>query len=126
MVNNKYNIEFFQGSTFSLNLTVKETSGVLKDLAGHTARMQIRPSYNSTSVTETLSTSNGEISINTSASLISLELPAIRTANISVNLNDTSIPPRTKYVYDLELVDSNQKVDKLLYGDVVVYGEVTR
>jgi hypothetical protein len=30
------------------------------------------------------------------------------------------------YVYDLELIDPANVVSKLLYGDVVVYGEVTR
>ena len=35
-------------------------------------------------------------------------------------------PPKSLYVYDLELVDSASKVSKLLYGDVTVYGEVTR
>jgi hypothetical protein len=35
-------------------------------------------------------------------------------------------PPRSVYVYDLELTDNEGKVSKLLYGDVTVYGEVTR
>ena len=105
MPDNKYNIEFFQGSTFNLNLTVKNSNGSLKDLTSHSARMQIRPAYNSSTVTESLTTSNGEITIDTTTSTVSLELSAVRTANINVNLNDTSIPPRTKYVYDLELID---------------------
>lgn len=126
MPDNKYTIEFFQGSTFSLNLTIKNSNGSLKDLTGHTARMQIRPAYNSTTVTESLSTSNGEISINVATSTMSLELPANRTSNVYVDLNGSNIPPRTKYVYDIELIDSNSKVDKILFGDVTVYGEVTR
>ena len=35
-------------------------------------------------------------------------------------------PPKTTYVYDLELIDGDGRVSKLLYGDVNVYGEVTR
>ena len=125
MPNNKYNIEMNQGDTFSLNLTVKESNGALKSLSGYTARMQIRPSYQSNTVTESLSTSNSEISINTSTSTISLVLPASRTANIHVDL-DNGLPPRTKYVYDLELIDGSSNVSKLVYGEVSVYGEVTR
>lgn len=126
MLENKYNIEFFQGSTFSLNLTVKNSNGSLKDLTSHTARMQIRPAYNSSVVTESLSTSNGEITINTTTSVLSLELSAARTANIAVDLNGSNNPPRTKYVYDLELIDGASKVSKLLFGEVMVYAEVTR
>jgi hypothetical protein len=126
MPDNKYNIEFFQGSTFSLNLTVKNANGSLKDLTAHSARMQIRPNYNSSAVTESLSTTNGEIIIDSSNSVISLELSATRTANIAVDLGSGASPPRTKYVYDLELSDPQSKVTKLLFGDVIVYGEVTR
>ena len=63
MPSNKYNIEMNQGDTFSLNLTVKEANGSLKTLTGYSARMQMRPSYTSNTVSETLSTSNGEITI---------------------------------------------------------------
>jgi hypothetical protein len=35
-------------------------------------------------------------------------------------------PPKSMYVYDLELIDGSNNVSKLLYGDVTVYGEVTR
>ena len=126
MPDNKYNIEFFQGSTFNLNLTVKNTNNILKDLSGYSARMQIRPTYSSKTITESLSTSNGEIYINTSTSTLNLQLSAARTANINVDLNNSSVPPRSKYVYDLELIDSTNNVSKLIFGDITIYGEVTR
>lgn len=126
ILENKYNLELFQGSTFYLNISVKNADGSLKDLAGASARMQIRTAYNSSNVVEQLSTSNGEISVNATSSTLNLTLPAIRTANISVNLNDTAMPPRSKYVYDLELEESNGYVSKLLFGEIVVFAEVTR
>lgn len=125
MPQNNYNIELNQGDTFSLNLTVKNPSGSLKNLTSHTARMQMRPSYSSNTVTESLSTANGEISINTTSSTVSLTLSAARTAAITVDM-DNGFPPRTKYVYDLELIDGSSAVTKLIYGEVTVYGEVTR
>mgnify|MGYP003337507903 CR=1 FL=1 len=125
MPQNNYNIELMPGDTFSLNLTVKNSSGSLRNLSGHTAAMQIRPSYSSNTVTESLSTANGEISINTSSSTVSLTLSAARTAAINVDMN-AGMPPRTRYVYDLELTDSANTVSKLMYGEVIVYGEVTR
>lgn len=125
MPENRYNIEMSQGSTFELFLTIKESNGALKDLSDYSAAMQIRSSYSTNTVTESLSTSNGEIVINTSSSSINLKLPAQRTANIKVDMSNGN-PPRSKYVYDLELTDDSGNVSKLIFGDVTVYGEVTR
>lgn len=123
---NKCNLEMFQGSTFSLNVTWLHSNGANKDLSGVTARMQIRSSYNSNVVVESMSTSNGEIIANNTTSTFNIVLPANRTANVQVNYNSTAIPPRTKYVYDLEATESNGLVTKVIYGEITVYGEVTR
>lgn len=114
----------WQGSTFGLTLQVKDSVGNTQNLTGYSARMQMRSAYNSGDATETLSTSNGEITI--ADSNLTITLAATRTANLYVDLNSSSKPPRTTYVYDLELVDNANNVSKLLYGDVVVYAEVTK
>jgi hypothetical protein len=127
MLSNKYNISIWQGSTFTLSITVQDSVGANLDLNSFDARMQIRSSYDSTNVTESLTTANGEIAITGSLGKLDLELPANRTANIPVDLSSGSKPPKTSYVYDLELIDnSTNTITKLMYGDVVVYGEVTR
>lgn len=115
----------WQGATFGLSITVKDASGAVQNLTNYTARMQMRTSYDSNTITESLTTSNGEIAINGAAGNVTLELAATRTANISVDMTNGK-PPRSTFVYDLELIDSSSKVSKLLYGDVTVYGEVTR
>lgn len=115
----------WQGATFGLTMTVQLANGATQNLTNYTARMQMRPSYSSGTVTETLTTSNGEITITGNTGNVELQLAATRTANISVDLNNGK-PPKSIYVYDLELVDSDNNVSKLLYGDVTVYGEVTR
>ena len=125
MAAEKYNLSMWQGDTFTLTLTIKE-SGAVKNLTGYTARMQIRSSYDATSVTESLTTANGEITITANSGTIALQLSAARTAAITVNRSTSQKPPRNLYVYDLELIDSDSKVTKLIYGDVTVYGEVTR
>ena len=122
---NKYNIEMWQGATFGLSITVNQSTGNVANLTNYTARMQIRPSYDSGSVAESLTTSNGEIVIDGANGNLSLQLAATRTANIAVDLTNGK-PPKTLYVYDLELVTQANVVSKLLYGDVIVYGEVTR
>jgi hypothetical protein len=135
MLQNKYNLNIFQGSTFALTIVLKNEDGSLKDLTNYEARMQIRPTYDSNIVTEELSTANGEITINTNTSAIQLELPADRTASIPVDLtnlrtvkikiNETAKLPQSSYVYDLEIFEATQ-VQKVLYGEITVYGEVTR
>ena len=122
---NKYNLTMWQGSTFGLSITIKDASGAVQNLTNYTARMQMRTSYDSNTVTESLTTSNGEITISGAAGNVTLELAATRTANISVDMTNGK-PPRSTFVYDLELIDSANKVSKILYGDVIVYGEVTR
>jgi hypothetical protein len=115
----------WQGATFGLAITVKDANNAVMNLSSYSARMQIRSSYNSGSATETLTSTNGEITITAATGNVALELAASRTANISVDLNNGK-PPKSMYVYDLELIDGAGKVSKLLYGDVTVYGEVTR
>lgn len=117
----------WQGSTFGLQITVKDSAGNTRNLANHTAVMQIRPSYDSGQVVESLSTANGEIIIEGATGNVSLTLSAARTANIFVDMLDDHKPPRSIYVYDLDLINSaNNAVSKLIYGEVHVYGEVTR
>lgn len=135
MLQNKYNLTIWQGSTFALSIVLKNEDGSLKDLVNYDARMHIRPSFDSTIITESLSTANGEITINTSTAEVRLELPATRTANIPVDLenvrsvkikmNETAKLPVTTYVYDLEIYEATI-VQKILYGEISVYGEVTR
>ena len=122
---NKYNLTMWQGATFGLSITVKDASGAVQNLTSYSARMQMRPSYDSGTVTESLSTANGEISIDAPAGNVMLELAASRTANITVDMTNGK-PPKSSFVYDLELIDANSKVSKILFGDVTVYGEVTR
>ena len=123
---NKYNLTMWQGSTFGLAITVKDANNAVQNLTSYTARMQIRPGYNSGTVTETLTSANGEILITAATGNVSIELAASRTANIAVDMDSPSKPPKSTYVQDLELIDGAGKVSKLLFGDVIVYGEVTR
>lgn len=123
---NRYDIEMWQGSTFSMTITVKGATGNVQNLTDYSARMQIRPNYSSGTVTESLTSSNGEITITAAEGNLAFQLSATRTAAISVDYNNGSKPPKTVYVYDIELIDNSGIVSKLVYGDVNVYGEVTR
>lgn len=126
MEDNRYNITMWQGSTFNLVITVQDADGNAQNLTSYSARMQIRPSYDSGAITESLTTANGEITITAVEGNVALALSATRTANIYVDRLGSTKPPKTTYVYDLELIDNANTVTKLLYGDVIVLAEVTR
>lgn len=125
MLGSQYNITMQQGSTFELYLTIKDSISNTRNLSNYSAAMQIRPSYSSKTITESLSTNTGEITIIPSEGKINISLSAARTANIKVDFSNKK-PPKSIYVYDLEITNDENKVSKLLYGDVIVYGEVTR
>jgi hypothetical protein len=118
-------LDMNQGSTFGFSIIWNDVNGVPKDLTGYTARMQIRPSFASNTVTESLTTANGELVITANSGQITATLSATRTAAITVDYT-TGTPPRTAYWYDLEAVSGSGVVDRLLQGKMTVWGEVTR
>jgi hypothetical protein len=86
------------------------------DLAGYTARMQIRATKASTTILLELTTANGRITIDNTAKTITLTISAVDTAALTF----------LEGVYDLELISAGLVVTKLLEGSVFVEEEVTR
>jgi hypothetical protein len=126
MFNNKHNFTIFQGQTFEANVNVRNANNTAKNLAGYSAEMQIREYYHSNTIAESLSAANGEIVINSTSGTLSLTLTSDRTEALTVDLYNGK-PPKSTFVYDLELVeDASNTVSKILYGDFIVYGEVTK
>jgi hypothetical protein len=104
----------------SLAFSTYTGGGVLEynqpvDLAGYTARMQIREKVTSETVLETLTTSNGKILINNTSKTISLILSAASTEAYTWKSG----------VYSLEM-EKEGVVVPFIYGSVVVEREVTR
>lgn len=104
----------------SLGFSTYTGGGVLEynqpvDLAGYTARMQIREKITSTGVLEELSTSNGKILINNTAKTISLIISAGTTEAYTWKSG----------VYSLEM-EKDGAVLPLIYGNVTLEREVTR
>lgn len=124
ITDNKYNMTMWQGSTFGMSVIVNNDDGTPQNLTGYSARMHIRPTYKSSSIEESLSSANGEITIDGTKGELLLLLPAVRTSSITVDLANGK-PPKSVYVYDLE-IQNGSTVSKILWGDVTVYGEVTR
>jgi hypothetical protein len=104
----------------SLAFTTYTGGGVLEynqpvDLAGYTARMQIREKVTSETVLENLTTSNGKILINNTSKTISMILSAASTEAYTWKSG----------VYSLEM-EKDGVVVPFIYGSVVVEREVTR
>ncbi len=113
-----YNIVADQGSTLSRIIYYKDPAKQPIKFNGYTARMQVRPSVDSSNVILELTTENGGI-----------ELGAT-DGSISLYVEDTTMItiPEGIYVYDLELIapSANLFVYKILQGNFAVRSEVTR
>jgi len=105
-----YNINIDQGSDFSLQLTVKE-DGSAKDLTGFSARAQMRPTVDSSTLTATFTCTI----TNASSGILTMALANTVTDDIDVG----------QYAYDLELYTGSTS-QRLIQGTATVSGEVTR
>lgn len=105
----------------SLGYSAYTSGGVLvyaapQDLAGFTARLQIRKSVSSAAFLVELTTLNGGILLDNVEKTIKLFMSAADTAALSF----------TSGVFSLEMVSATGTVTSLLEGAVVVSKEVTR
>lgn len=121
----KKDLEIWQGKTYDMPFTfgraIKDENGIVVDteatnLGGYTARMQLRPTVESETVTLELTTENGRIEIEAEYGIVRLFLTATETAALAVG----------SYKYDLELITASGRVYGPLYGKVKVKAEVTR
>jgi hypothetical protein len=121
MIAGKYNILCEQGSTFSRVLLIEQPTDedptVFEpyDLTDHTARMQVRRTIDSSTVLVSLTTENGRITINGEAGQIGLFMSDEVTSSIT-----------SSGVYDLEVVDDNGNVSRVIEGTFTLSQEVTR
>ena len=113
MIPGKYNMLCPQGSTFNQVLTYS-IDGVLVNLTGYSARMQVKEKHSSTAKQLDLNTSNGGIVLGGALGTITINATATQTAAIVAK----------EYVYDLELV-SGSTVTRIIEGKFIVTPEVT-
>lgn len=120
----KKDLEIWQGKTYNVPFifgrAIKDEQGKVVDteatnLAGYTARMQLRQTLDSDVALE-LTTENDRIIIDPQHGLVTLFLSAEDTALLAVG----------SYRYDLELITASGRVYGPLYGKVKVRAEVTR
>jgi len=110
-----YNLTINQGETFSKTFTYK-SGGNAVDLSTHTARMQVRTSFDASSTLVNLTSGGGDITLASNG---------VITVTISTSATAALAAPNSG-VYDLEIIASDGVVTRLLQGNVTVTPEVTK
>ena len=105
-----------QGATFQQTLTLKDSSDAVINLTGYTAEMDLRKNQDDSNEVITLTTENSRITMGGAAGTILLTISATDSAALSVGDG----------VYDLEITDSNGKVDRIMEGTYSIRGNVSR
>ncbi len=107
-----YNIEAYQGATYTLNMTYK-IDDIVVDLTGYTAAMQVKPS--ASSLTTILSLESGVgITLGGAAGTIAVEVDAVTMGAVAAG----------NYQYDFDL-DSGGQVTRLIRGKFTITAEIT-
>ena len=107
-----YNLVIDQGSSFALDLIIKQSGSAL-NLTNYTGRAQLRTTVTASSVSATFTVTK----TNAAEGALKMELAATTSANLAAG----------QYVYDLEIFTANDAVVKrILQGDVTLTPEVTR
>jgi len=125
MIAGNYNIVCEQGATFIRVIHLKQpdpadptgTTYVPYDLENHTARMQVRRTYESSTFQVELTTENGGISIE----------PGGEKGIIHLLMDDdTTAGLASDGVYDLEIISPDGSVNRVIQGTFKLNLEVTR
>lgn len=109
------NLTIYQGATFAFSFVWK-SDDVVVNLAGYTARMQVRESFGSAAILLALTTENGGITITAGEGKVALNCSAADTADLDF----------ISGLYDIELISGAGIVYRLLQGEVFLSREVTR
>lgn len=106
------NLAIDQGTTYSVTVLVTDNTGTVRDLAGYTARSQLRRSYYTNSNT---------------AFTVSIDNPSEGEIVLELTSAQTSALKAGRYVYDVELVsNTTSSVERIVEGIVTVYPEATK
>lgn len=106
-----FNLFLDQGTTFSANIAVLDSTGSAKDISDYTARSQFRRSYEAANSTSFIAT----IPVGTDG-IVRLQLNPSVSSNLRYG----------RYFYDVEIENSANVVERVAEGILVINPEVTR
>jgi hypothetical protein len=115
-------IEIYQGASFKLPFALKDDDDVAVSMAGATIRGKVRNDLDdAASIIDFTGTvtdgPNGEGEIT---------LTATQTAGIVLPASPAKKRPRTRYLYDVEVLFSDAQVQRILEGNCYVSPEATK
>lgn len=117
----KVNWTIQKGTTWRRRLLLKNPDGTAMDMTGWTARMKIKPSYTQSALFSFATTPGVDeypITIDGTAGMVTIgPLPASIT---------TGIVSKKDHVYDLELVDADGEVGRVVQGIIRMSEEATK
>jgi hypothetical protein len=113
-----YNLDVIQGSSFSAQLSIKNSDGTAVDLNGYSVRGHLKYNYGTGAYLVDLGPQ-----VNTEGSLT----PASGVISVKLTPTQTQALPVVMGVYDIETYTVNdEEVNKVLDGKVRVHPEVTK
>lgn len=124
-----YDITIEQGADWRMTMTWKDAAGVPIALAGYAGRMQVRENWVSRTKIFDLTTENGGIVLDPENGTIALHLPAATSAAVPINPAKTvwvDGKQAQQLVFDLEMVDPDGVVTRLIQGAALFIPEVTK
>lgn len=113
---NTYDIVIEQGTTLNIPIQWKPNNNVI-NITNYVITMQIRKFIEDTTVLLELSTTNGKIIITDSVSGV---------FTVKISPSDTSTATWSNGVYDINILDTNANVYKVLKGTALLNKSVTR
>lgn len=105
----KANIVIDQGSTFSTQINVANSSGSAFDLSNYTVQSQFRKAYSS------LNAYSFAVSANSSGAIV-----------LALDANTSRTVPPGRYVYDIIITDQSNNTNRILEGQVTFNPSVSR
>ena len=133
MIAGVYKIVCQQGAVLNLLIQVEQPDLAVDptgathepfDLRGHTARMQVRRTIESASPMITLTTANGGLILNPDSAD---PFPGTNFNNLQILITSTQTAALTSGgVYDIEIINEDGYVSRLLQGEFKFVSEVTR
>lgn len=106
----KANLVIDQGSTYTTTVKLTDANGDPLDLTGYSGAAQMRKHYTS-STAKTFT-----VNLGGNLGTVTLAMSANNTANIEAG----------RYLYDVELTDTNGNVSRVFEGIVTVNANITR
>ena len=105
-----------QGANWFVTFVYKDSTGTAINLAGYTAALQIRDTYEDSTTDLSLTSPSGGITITAATGTIAVTATAAQTGAIAAG----------SYVYDLEITSATGIVTRLVQGRISVSPQVTR